>query len=60
MGRDFCVIKLPTEMRKMGVYGIEFIKRGAIGLRAFMETVLSMTSGKKVAMCVVQVVNGMR
>ena len=35
-------------MMKRGVYGGSLIKRGAIGLGSFMETVLTSTPGQKI------------
>ena len=55
----FCVLIGISEMRKRGVYGSELIKRGAIGLGGFIETVLPSTS-EKLVICNVLVVNGMR
>ena len=61
MGIGFCVLKGLFRMRKRGVYGISWIKRGNIGLGEFMEMALSITLGKNIlVVCDVFVVNGMR
>ena len=41
----FCVIRGLLEMRKRGVYESALIKKGALGLKEFMEMLLMSTSG---------------
>ena len=38
MGSNLCVLKGISEMRNMGVYGIAFDKKNAIGLGGFTGT----------------------
>ena len=45
---DFCVLIGLLEIMKRGVYGRSLIKRGAIVLWRFMETVLNITLGQKI------------
>ena len=59
MDSSFCVLKGILEMRKRGFYGSVLIKRGAIGLRGFMEMTLTINPGHKIlVMWDVLVVNG--
>ena len=47
MNSGLCVLKGLVVMRSMVVCGSVLIKRGYTGLRGFMETVLTITSSKK-------------
>ena len=44
----FCALIGLLEIMKRGVYGRSLIKRGAIVLWRFMETVLNITLGQKI------------
>ena len=61
MDIGFYVLKVWLEMRRRGLYESEFIKRGNIVLRGFIDMALTITSGQKaLVMWNILVVNGMR
>ena len=60
MDISFCVLNRLLEMRKRGVYWIALIKIGNIGLWGFVRTSIMGTSGKKLVMFDILVVDGMK